>query len=65
MGKMKTKKAAAKRIKVTASGKYFHEKAFGRHKRTSKTAKRKRQLRKTKELSPQDSKLAKKMLPND
>ena len=43
--KMKTHKGAAKRLKVTGSGKVRRYKAFKSHILTKKTAKRKRRLR--------------------
>ena len=46
MAKLKTKKAAAKRFKVTASGKLKRSKAYKSHILTKKTTKRKRNLRK-------------------
>ncbi|HPG96618.1 MAG TPA: 50S ribosomal protein L35 [Rectinema sp.] len=46
MPKMKTKKAAAKRYKITASGKVKYKKMNLRHILTKKTTKRKRNLRK-------------------
>ena len=45
MPKMKTHKGAAKRFKVTASGKVKRMKAFKSHILTKKTSKRKRNLR--------------------
>lgn len=63
MGKMKTHKATAKRVKKTGSGKIMHEKAFGRHKLTAKSGKRKRQLRQPKEVSAADRKNIDKLLP--
>jgi large subunit ribosomal protein L35 len=44
MPKMKTRKCAAKRLKMTGTGKYRHNKAGGRHILTSKSSKRKRRL---------------------
>jgi len=44
--KKKTKKAAAKRFRLTGKGKVRRHKAFKSHILTKKTAKRKRQLRK-------------------
>ena len=44
--KKKTKKAAAKRFRLTGTGKVRRHKAFKSHILTKKTAKRKRQLRK-------------------
>ena len=45
MPKMKTHKGAAKRFKVTGSGKVKRYKAFKSHILTKKTSKRKRRLR--------------------
>ncbi len=45
MPKAKTKRAAAKRFKVTGSGKLRRKKAFKRHLLSSKNRKRKRELR--------------------
>ena len=46
MPKMKTKKSAAKRFKVTGSGKVVYKKSGNRHLSTKKSPKRKRRLRK-------------------
>ena len=46
MPKMKTKRAAAKRLKRTASGKLKRHRGWKRHLLESKPPKRKRQLRK-------------------
>ena len=46
MSKLKTKKAAAKRFKVTGTGKLKRMKAYKSHILTKKTTKRKRNLRK-------------------
>jgi large subunit ribosomal protein L35 len=46
MPKMKTKRAAAKRLKRTASGKLKRRSGWKRHMLESKSPKRKRQLRK-------------------
>ena len=45
MPKLKTRKSVAKRVKVTKSGKVKISKAFRGHLLTSKSSKRKRQLR--------------------
>ena len=45
MPKMKSNRGAAKRFKVTASGKVKRSKAYARHILTSKTTKQKRGLR--------------------
>jgi large subunit ribosomal protein L35 len=47
MPKMKTHKGAKKRFKVTANGKVLFAKKGRRHILTSKSSKRKRNLRKT------------------
>ncbi len=65
MGKMKTHKGTAKRVKKTGTGKFIHEKSFGRHKLTAKTGKRKRQLRQPKEISAADQKRIEKLLPHN
>jgi len=46
MPKMKSRRSAWKRIKVTASGKLKRRKAYRSHILTSKSSKRKRHLRK-------------------
>lgn len=45
MPKMKTNRGAAKRFKVTGSGKIVRNKAFASHILTKKSTKRKRNLR--------------------
>jgi len=62
MPKLKTKKSAAKRIKVTASGKLKRYKAFHSHILTKKSPKRKRNLRKSTLISPVDAKSIKKLI---
>ncbi len=62
MPKMKTNRAMAKRIKRTASGKYLREKAFRSHILTSKTRKRKRQLRHNAVLDKTDENRVRAML---
>ena len=44
--KMKTNRSAAKRFKVTGTGKLIRNKAYKRHILTKKSTKRKRNLRK-------------------
>jgi large subunit ribosomal protein L35 len=46
MPKVKTKRGAAKRFKLSKSGKIKRSKAYASHILTSKTTKRKRKLRK-------------------
>ena len=63
MPKMKTKRAAAKRFKKTASGGLKRMKAYKRHILTKKSAKRKRNLRKSTMTDATNSKVMKKILP--
>lgn len=63
MPKMKTKKAAAKRFKKTATGELKRSKAYKRHILTKKSAKRKRNLRKATMTDATNSKVMKKILP--
>ena len=62
MPKLKTKKAAAKRFKVTGSGKVRRHSNFARHILTKKSPKRKRQLGKSKPVSKSDEKRVRDML---
>jgi large subunit ribosomal protein L35 len=62
MPKMKSNRAAAKRFKVTASGKVKREKAYKSHILTKKTTKRKRNLRTATLVSNGDSKRVKRMI---
>lgn len=64
MPKMKTKSSAKKSFKVTASGKIKREKAYRSHILTSKTTKRKRNLRKKTLVSAADEKRIKLLLIN-
>ncbi|MCK4423136.1 MAG: 50S ribosomal protein L35 [Candidatus Omnitrophica bacterium] len=63
MPKLKTRKGAAKRFKVTGSGKVKRNKAGGRHLLTGKTGKRKRNLRKSGLTDKTQEDSVKKMLP--
>ena len=56
MPKVKTKRAAAKRFKVTGTGKLKRMKAYKSHILTKKSAKRKRGLRKATVLTSADLK---------
>ncbi|HOJ37798.1 MAG TPA: 50S ribosomal protein L35 [Ignavibacteriales bacterium] len=56
MFKVKTKKSAAKRFSITGTGKVKRAKAYKSHILTSKTRKRKRNLRKSAILAPCDAK---------
>lgn len=63
MSKLKTKKAAAKRFKVTGTGKLKRMKAYKSHILTKKTTKRKRNLRKLTMTDSTNEKVMKKILP--
>ncbi|HEV8440302.1 MAG TPA: 50S ribosomal protein L35 [Methylomirabilota bacterium] len=63
MPKIKTKRAAAKRLKRTASGKLKRQSGWKRHKLESKSPKRKRQLRKAKLISKADQPRLKLLVP--
>ena len=63
MPKMKTNRGAAKRFKVTGTGKIMRRKAFASHILTKKTTKRKRGLRLASEVDSTNLKNVKKMLP--
>ncbi len=62
MPKMKTNRGAAKRFRVTANGKIKRKQAFRSHILSSKTTKRKRQLRKGLLVSKPDLDGVRKML---
>ncbi len=62
MPKAKTHKATAKRVKVTAKGKLKFSKAGSGHLLSSKTRKRKRNLRKAGILSPAEETRVKRLL---
>jgi len=61
--KLKTHKGAAKRFRLTASGKIRRGHAFMRHNLTQKSRKRKRQNDLGTLVSPADSARVRKMLP--
>ena len=63
MPKMKTSRAAAKRFKVTGTGKLNRNKAYKRHILTKKTTKTKRNLRKATMTDETNVKNMKKILP--
>ena len=63
MPKMKTSRAAAKRFKVTGTGKLKRNKAYKRHILTKKTTKKKRDLRKAAMMDKTNEKVMKKILP--
>ena len=61
--KLKTHRGAAKRFKVTGSGKVTRHHAFARHILTKKAAKRKRHLGQSTIVSDADTPSVRKMLP--
>ena len=63
MPKVKTKKAAAKRFKMTGTGKLKRMKAYKSHILTKKSTKRKRNLRKATITDATNVKNMKKILP--
>jgi large subunit ribosomal protein L35 len=63
MPKMKTKRGAAKRFKVTGSGRVKRARGYRRHILTTKSRKKKRQLRKGVLVSPANEKAIKALLP--
>lgn len=63
MPKMKTKRGAAKRFKLTGSGKLKRNKAFSSHILTKKSTKRKRGLRQAGLVDASDHKSIKRILP--
>ena len=63
MPKMKTKRAAAKRLKKTGSGKLKRAGAWKQHKLEHKAPKRRRQLRKNKMISKADEPRLKVLVP--
>jgi large subunit ribosomal protein L35 len=63
MPKMKTNRGAAKRFKVTGSGKVSRRKAYGNHILTKKNTKRKRNLRKSDVVDATNLKQVAKLIP--
>jgi large subunit ribosomal protein L35 len=63
MPKMKTNRGAAKRFKMSSSGKVIRRKAFTSHILTKKTTKRKRNLRKSAVVDSANLKGIKRILP--
>ena len=61
--KIKTNRAAAKRFRKTASGKYKAGHANRSHNRTKKATKRKRNLRQTNHVRAEDAGRLDRMLP--
>ena len=63
MPKLKTNRSAAKRFKVTKSGKIKKVSAGRKHILGKKTRKRKRKLRQNDYLAPSDEKKVRRLLP--
>ena len=63
MPKIKTNRGAAKRFLKSASGKFKHRQSFRSHILTSKSTKRKRQLRSIIAIHDNDQKSVARMLP--
>jgi len=63
VAKSKTKKAAAKRFKISGSGKILRKKAFRKHILEWKTQKKKRKYRKEAVVGKTDAKRVRQMLP--
>jgi large subunit ribosomal protein L35 len=63
MPKIKTNRGAAKRVRVTASGKLKRRHAFKSHIAASKTPKRKGQLRSANVIAPSNMKGYRKLMP--
>ncbi|MCL1787073.1 MAG: 50S ribosomal protein L35 [Defluviitaleaceae bacterium] len=63
MPKLKTKKAAAKRFKITGTGKFKHQKANKTHILTNKSAKRKMGLRQMGMVDKTNEHAVRQMLP--
>jgi large subunit ribosomal protein L35 len=63
MPKMKTKRGAAKRFKVTGTGKIVYKKAFKSHILTKKSTKRKRGMRLSGVVDATNVKGIKRILP--
>jgi large subunit ribosomal protein L35 len=64
MPKLKTHRGAAKRFRLTGSGKIRRNKAYARHILTKKSPKRKRNLRQSGLISKPDEKLIRRILRN-
>ena len=65
MPKMKSNRSACKSFKRTATGKFKREKAYRSHILTSKTQKRKRQLRGSTTVSSQEEKKVARLLQHN
>lgn len=63
MPKIKTHRGAAKRFKVTGSGKVQRKRAYLRHILSTKTRKQKRRLRQSTLIAATDVKAIKRLIP--
>ncbi len=63
MPKMRTKRAAAKRVKVTGTGKLMRRSGWKRHKLEGKSPKRRRRLRKATLISKVDEPVMRRLVP--
>jgi len=63
MPKIKTHRGAAKRFKITGSGKVQRKRAFLRHILSTKTRKQKRRLRQSALVAATDVKAIKRLIP--
>lgn len=59
----KRKRTAAKRFKITGSGKVIHQRVGGQHYMLKKSKRRKRDLKRTVELHPSYKRAIKALLP--
>ncbi len=63
--KAKTKRTAAKRFKITGSGKVLHQRVGGQHYMLKKSKRRKRDLRRIVEFHPSYKRAIKGLLPGE
>ena len=63
MPKIKTNRGAAKRFKVTGTGKVVYSKSYASHILTKKTRKRKRALRKSNIIVKANTTMVKRLIP--
>ena len=63
MPKLKTNRGAAKRFRITATGKFRKKQSHARHILTKKNAKRKRNLRAPELIHRNDEAVLRKLLP--
>jgi len=63
MPKMKSNRGANKRFRATKNGRFKRNKAYNRHLKTGKSAKRRRNLRHATITAPAEERRVKRMLP--